>query len=98
MNSMDGFAMIAGTGGLLIAALLIEVILRIAGSFSQEAKEGFRRVYITGCGIFIAIFIWLGGKNIVAIRYIDGIGFLFCVILLVSAVLGVLLNRNKGIN
>jgi energy-converting hydrogenase Eha subunit B len=85
------------TGGVLLIALFIEVIFRMANSFSREAREGFRRVYIIGCGTLCVAFIWLGWRDMAAIRYAGGIGILLSTILMVSLTLSVLLNSNKRI-
>lgn len=61
---MEGFDIISITGALLLAGLLIETVLRIAGSFSSEAREGFRRVYIAGGGWLVGVCVWLGWKTV----------------------------------
>lgn len=82
-------------GGVLLIALFIETVFRIMNRFAGETKEIFRWIYMIGCGVLCVIFLWMGWKDIVAVRYAGGIGWVLSAVLIVSVVITLLLNFRK---
>lgn len=82
--------------GILLLALLTEIIFRIVGRFSAEAREIFRWVYMIGCAGLVLIMLIKGlSRPAGLLNSFSSLSKWMLVIPAVALVLAILLNKKE---
>lgn len=77
-------------------ALLIEVAFRMGNGFAGAVKNGFRWIYIAGCGALAAMFLEEGWTGIMNMRINRAEGVLYGGIGGIALLFTLLINRKKA--
>jgi hypothetical protein len=79
-----------------LLALLIEIIFRMIGRFSAEAREVFRWVYIVGCGGLVLTLLINGlSRTTELARQFSPVSKWVLVIPVVALIMAILLNKKE---